>query len=479
MTAKTEFQPNYIDPEALVVYTAFRTVLGFVPIVSQTIDVAEFALATAMGMDFIGRKLTKDEKYILGLGIIMDFGPMSGSALLRVFRRKIISATAVKAAIATGKITTKEQALLKEAEKLIQKGGKATAEQIEAAVNVSKQMPEAHVTIESILNADATGFTHSELQQGYQAYKQRMAKAKETPLSPAEWAQSNNSGRYSDILVQMLGQTFRKGANAGPSVPPVTFNLLEVMRPLGYSEELAKEHLAFTLANNPGAAKKLQRLMADLASTDEAVALLARTQMVQGRFNNVKGVIGEIFALPMMQNILKEKHPDALLFTNLTMRRANGAEKEFADNIIAVRKGNDIEIRLVFEVKSGDKGGAEATQQIFDWIEMRLEDGDQIIIPAGSKYYDAAGQEMTLAKEIRVKYQEPPSVEEAKAGVGMVRGLAKAERQILAAEGTSQLGLNNRDQTYVGIGRMALPVTSEQIDYLGAQLVMALGKGKP
>jgi hypothetical protein len=49
-------------------------------------------------------------------------------------------------------------------------------------------------------------------------------------------------------------------------------------------------------------------------------------------------------------------------------------------------------VLAVFEVKAGFKGGQEATEQIFEWIEGLFTDGSQLILPKGSTFTSASGR---------------------------------------------------------------------------------------
>ncbi|KAJ5101579.1 hypothetical protein NUU61_003801 [Penicillium alfredii] len=496
VTTKTNFKtnvvPNIIDDQTYAMfrtnvvpnitadqtYAMFRGMLSFIPYVPEVLDIAEFALASATGKDFLGRRVTQEGMALLGLNVILDFLPMSLLAVLKVFKRKVTVILKLRKIVKAANVTVEERVILKEAEKLIRRGGKATKEQLEALSNIFKRMPNEYPPIELLLNANESGFLRADLQEGYQAYKARKLKAKEEPLSPEKWAKSNTTGQYSETLEALLGKDFRKTAavRAASTSSERMFNILEIMKPMGYTEEQIAADLNFVLAQKTKLAKRLKPLLAELESTDEVVAFMARNQVSTGRLNNIKGVIGEIFALPMLQKILREDHPNSLLFTEVQMKRAGTNEaKQFADNIIANWKGNDIGLRVVSEVKAGKRGGAEATLQMFEWVENRLTDGDQLIIPTGSKYYNAHGVEFTLAKDIRANYGLRPSADEAKAGVGMVSGLAGAERIIIAAKGTSQLGLKSADQVAVMGKRLDLPLTASQIEYLSGQLIRELG----
>ena len=100
---------------------------------------------------------------MLGLNVVLDFLPMSVPALLKVFGRKVTTVGVLRTAVKSANVTAKERVLLKEAEETVGKGGKATTEQLEAVSAVLKRMPEEFPPMESILNADGSGFLYNEL----------------------------------------------------------------------------------------------------------------------------------------------------------------------------------------------------------------------------------------------------------------------------------------------------------------------------
>jgi hypothetical protein len=139
----------------------------------------------------------------------------------------------------------------------------------------------------------------------------------------------------------------------------------------------------------------------------------------------------------------------------------------FSDNIIAVRNGTDLELRSLFEVKSGYQGGQEATSQIFDWIEDRITDGSQIVIPA---IINPKGEKEVLKTPLIFTYN--PS----KRGTPRVARLLSADRHIITASGVSHLGIDSSKQVAAKATRLELKIgssgiSSAMLDYLVGQVV--------
>ena len=135
----------------------------------------------------------------------------------------------------------------------------------------------------------------------------------------------------------------------------------------------------------------------------------------------------------------------------------------FSDNIVAVQHGTDLQLLKVFEVKSGYIGGREAQGQIFKWIEGRITDGSQIIIPRGARIFAEEGSEVIRKSELRFTYK--PN----KAGVPSVVGLMNADRHLITAGGISHLGIDSPEQVAAHVVRHELSNTSEELDYLVAE----------
>lgn len=118
--------------------------------------------------------------------------------------------------------------------------------------------------------------------------------------------------------------------------------------------------------------------------------------------------------------------------------------KLFADDVIAVVEKGNLRILKLYEVKSGYRGGMEATEQIFDWIEGRLPhaEGSRLLLPDGKFFiYD------------------PGSIDK-----GRVIGLNNAPRCIITAKGASHLGVDSSMQVAARLERVELELTSEQME---------------
>ena len=58
-------------------------------------------------------------------------------------------------------------------------------------------------------------------------------------------------------------------------------------------------------------------------------------------------------------------------------------------------------------MKSGYRGGAEATEQVFEWVERRLTEGSQVILPAGTRITGPGGRVSRMAKDMVFTYGGP------------------------------------------------------------------------
>jgi hypothetical protein len=508
LTMKLPAIRDFTDTEtAHGVYSVIRLYLGFTG-AGLIIDIAEFALAAMIGKDFEGNEVPPEGLVIMGLGVLMGAAPLSRGAIVKTFGRKATTVIELTTTLKEANVTGEERQLVHEAQEAILKGGLPTKAQAQAAADVVNRMHPAHPSFDTLLNAEDTGFANLELQEGYQASKARQidefgssrtqaapnavesvpeggqaSAANSTENAPEKWAQTQaeTNDQYSKALVEAVGPDVQKAAATMKTTASTQkFNILDIMLPKGFTKAAVRKHMKFILAQKDQLARdiKLKRLLKDLKSTDEVVLNEAKTRASSGRLSNVKGTIGEVFALPMQKNILQTSDAKACLFTNVKIKLAtNRGSVAYTDNIIAILDGNDITIKVRFEVKTGPRGGLEATEQFFDWIERQLEEGDQLVIPKGSKYYDASGAEFTVNKEIRAIYGDvAPTQAQINKGVGKVTGMTGSDRVIIAAEGTSQLGLNSAKQTVGKVTRLELPLDSSQLDYLSGQLIQSLGK---
>ncbi|MDH6439436.1 hypothetical protein M2158_007977 [Streptomyces sp. SAI-144] len=271
------------------------------------------------------------------------------------------------------------------------------------------------------------------------------------------------------------------GRGAAPAVfkdPHQPLNLLDIPRPADYTDEVLAAHRN-TAQKSERLWERLGKLLAEPPHPGAASLGLLRRQVSAGRFRILKGNLAEIFSIPIQRAQLAriaKKHPTALLVSGVQVRLMRDGKlsqlKLFSDNIIIVKKGNRVQVLAVFEVKAGFKGGQEATEQIFEWIEGRFTDGSQLVLPKGSTFTSASGRPWTSKRELSFTWK--PS----DADVPTVTGLASAgERHLITARGSSALGVDSGMGVASTVTRHELSQTSAELDYLCGDIL--LGRPAP
>ena len=242
-----------------------------------------------------------------------------------------------------------------------------------------------------LLNATEDGFIVADLQEMYRAY----LKGEKKPLSPREWAAQQKTGLGRTILRGLLGPDYARAARAAS--PGRIINSVEVPRPAAYKDADIDTDLKVLLESRKKLVERLETILPDEFVGLEAAGLLkahiVNEQISQGLLSILKGNIAEIFAGSIKRDALAriaQKHPDAFLVSGLRIDLLEDGKRVgdnllFTDDVIAhFDKQGNLEILALFEIKAGYQGGAEATEQIFDWLEGRLTfgAGSRIIIPA-------------------------------------------------------------------------------------------------
>ena len=216
-------------------------------------------------------------------------------------------------------------------------------------------------------------------------------------------------------------------------------------RPEGFTDELVEAALE-ELAGDPKLFERLGNLVETLTSGDDAARAIARTRINAGHFRILKGNIAEIFSRSKQLAALKKiaaqaNAADAVLISGVRMRLPRAPEALrtpaallFSDNIIGVMRGGKLQVLMVFEVKSGFQGGAEATEQVFKWIERNVEDGAELVLEQGAQLTRADGKVVVLGRSVSFTYNP------GKPRVPQVLGLQNAQRTLITAEGASTWG---------------------------------------
>jgi hypothetical protein len=471
--------PNPEEQALALEQTLLDVVVGFIPIVGDAVDIAELLYGVVTGEDRWGNPLGPGDLALLGIGAVL---PFVGGAAIRRMRRLVqrFAEHADEAAdlaqrIKQANLSAEDVALIQRFEAMIKAGRRPPTELWNQTLAILRRIPGPQPTIDVLLNAERTGFAHAELQAAYQRYAANQTRRKQPVKGPAEWARSVTTGRPRELFVTLLGPDYAKRL-VGVDAPPL--NLLDIPRPVDYADELLAAHRD-TVLKSERLWERLGRLLAEPPDAGAASLGLLRRQVSAGRFRILKGNLSEIFSIPIQRAELariSKTHPGALLVSGVRVRLMRDGKlseiKLFSDNIIIVKKGNRVQVLAVFEVKAGFKGGQEATEQIFEWIEGRFTDGSQLILPRGSTYTSASGRTWTSKNELSFTWK--PS----NADVPTITGLASAgERHLITARGSSALGVDSGMGVASRVTRHELPQTSAELDYLCADIL--LGRPAP
>ncbi|HAU1183778.1 TPA: hypothetical protein JBI17_13705 [Legionella pneumophila] len=446
-------QPIVLSPEL----TAMDMAVRFVPALGDVIDIAEFFKGWYCGRDLYGRKLSSTEIAILGIGALLPFAASgtskSASILQRSFGRRANKTMNLLGRIKKSGINNEDAKLIREAEKRIKKGLPATALQIEELGRIYKKIKGEPPTIDQLLNVDGTGFTHCELQEAYRVY----IKGKTKPANPREWALGKTRNPEAiKLLKGFLGSDYIRRAKYNLRQPKQFINNFEVPRPIDLSENEAIQLLSQFFSQPKKLTERLDDFFPSNFMGIEPKNVLQtyriRTPTIsQGMFNILKGNLAEILSKKIKLKHLDEIRktvPNAKLISGLKIQLMENGKlspaKLFADDVIAVVEKGNLRILKLYEVKSGYRGGMEATEQIFDWIEGRLPhaEGSRLLLPDGKFFiYD------------------PGSIDK-----GRVIGLNNAPRCIITAKGASHLGVDSSMQVAARLERVELELTSEQME---------------
>jgi len=463
-------------PEEELALAAFDTLIGFIPVVGQIIDLSEFIYGLVTSKDRWGRKLDVGDKVVMGVGALLILLPhaVSGAErLVKLFGRRAASTEALIEALRRASLTAEEADLIRAMEDAIRKGGRPTAEMLERFSTIMHRIQGEYPDLELFLNADRTGFIHPQLQEQYQNYLQKL-KDPGKRANPREWAIRQTTGAPRQLLERLLGPDYARGTRRVASER--FFNLKDIPRPLGYTDAKLDEHLKTALRKRSKLVERLNQFLEQRRSTNFITRFLARERVGSGHFRILKGNLGEIFSSAIQLQVLREyliAEPGARLISGVRMRlmteEGNLARSVlFTDNIIALQRGGDLHILGVFEVKAGYEGGQEATSQIFKWIEGHITDGSQLVIPQGAQIINADGIESVVKRELTFTYKPDQR------GVAEVINLQTADRHIIAARGSSHLGIDSAEQVAAKVTRHTLEMSSAELDYLVARILSGL-----
>jgi len=463
--------------EETLAMAAFDVSIGFVPYVGDAVDIAEFVYGIVAGRDRWGRRVTTGDLVIMGIGAALPFvsGALlrNGGRLLRAFGRRADTAVRLAEDLARAGLGPEDVEVIRRAEDIIRSGRQLPADLLQRYAELLARIRGRAVALPDLVNAGGNGFVHVDLQEAYQAYRSRQLRAGQTPASPTEWAIRQTSGRPRQILEGLLGADYARGLRSGPQTRWV--NVVDVPRQAGYTDALVDGHLQ-VLGRQPGrVTDRLQNMLDALREGNPITRFLARRRLNAAHFRILKGNIAEILSMDLQRTVLRRiqaRHPDARIISGVRVRMMEGTTLSraqlFSDNIIAVERNGNLEVLAVFEVKSGYQGGQEATMQIFEWLERRLEQGSELVLPRGARVMGADGAERVLDRPRTFRY-DPTSTDRGRAVL-----LFSAERHIVTAQGASHLGIDSAMRVAPDVQRHALDLTSEQLDFLTTRVFAGL-----
>jgi len=492
----TTFQREPPLSETLAL-AAFDLIIGGLPIVGTAAAVAEFVYGLKTGRDKWGGRLSGLEKTFLGIGALLPFLGVAGGVagkgfrLLKRFGDRIALAEKAIDDLRRAGLSSRDIELIQSVERLIKNRKIPSREAVEEFLRLLNRVRGEYPTVEDILNTERSGFVHIDLQESYGKYLQQH---KVNPATPEEWVRLQRSGQPREILKAVLGPDFAKQAKGAVSRTQYINRILEhAPRPVDYTDELEKADLEFlTVKHRDRLVDRMKDFVAPPGPGDDIGRFLTQRGISRAQGNLLKGNMGEIYSLEYQKSVLVKfqtgvdrdgvrllnragrpvKYPSARLYTKIRVRPIKdgklGKSVLFSDNIVARIRDGNLEIFAVCEVKSGYKGGQEATQQVFEWLEKNFEEGSEIIIPAGATEIAADGTERTLQTKRVFTYtlDDPETGVPAMAGTGRVFGFKNAERHLITAKGVSHLGLNSEFGVGPRVIRHELEVTSERLDYL-------------
>lgn len=326
--------------------------------------------------------------------------------------------------------------------------------------------PARYNTLDEILPDKGGAFVVQDIESAYLTYAQGKA-APQVPAPRSNWV-TLTRGAPRALLLRWLGPNFPTIAGER-----VYLKLSAIARPTSLTDQRLADFLKDVFSNPAKLSLKYRPDTAIGATTDD---------FEFGSFSSLKGPVGELTAAPVRANILattQQSFPNARVYDNvrfvapasepqgnLVPAPASGSSSEFTDGIIGEPIGRNLVVRGVVEVKSGGRGGYEATTQTFKWNERILQPGARVRVPGPN-----GGVEEYV-------YDPTAQLRNADGSVpGRVIFLLSAPRYVIAPDPGLALGADSADQIAGPLSRGAHPATAEEINYLTRLAAEALIAG--
>jgi hypothetical protein len=464
------------SPSVTVAQAAFDTAIGFVPVVGDLVDLAEFIYALGSGVDRWGRRQSTGDLVLLGICALLPLAGVglmrAGPRLLRQFGSRSESALQTITDLQRARLSQEELADLRQAETLIRRGQRLPDALLTSYRNVLDRMRRDFPLAQDFLNPERNGFINAELQRFYQAHRTRILAQGGTPQEPLAWVRATR-GRSRALLEQLLGPDFVARLNLPGSGRMI--NLGDVPRPRGYSEQDLLSHINQLNRDSARITDRLTDFLARRRTGGVIASFMAARRVNVGYLWILKGNIAESFSMSLQRQILaalNATNPRTRIFQGVRIQLMSGnrlsRELLFSDNIMASIIDGNLVLRGIVEVKSGFRGGEQAAEQIFRWIERNITDGSRVVIPQGARILDAAGQERTVTQAMSFVYDPSSSAR------GRVVNLMRTDRHVIIPRDSGYIGIESGMHVAAGVQLHRLPQSSAELDYLAARMMQSL-----
>ena len=299
----------------------------------------------------------------------------------------------------------------------------------------------AYLTVDQLLTPNRKGFNDPEVAADYAKYVASKKAKGAKPEPPEIWIRRTRYGPR-ERLERILGPGYEFSKSPGEDR---RVNVNAVGQPPAYTQARMNWDLALVLADEGKLWSGSARLKAEGVVGGE---------IGQRDWNKLRGNIAEILAESIKSRELAAIQAGDVAagvkgspakIVRAVRARLPGAKGmvEFSDDLIVSERGGNLQVRRLFEVKAGPRGGQEATSQIHKWIEGHLEDGFEITVEIDG---------------VKKTYVYAPEV----SGKGRAVALARAPRVMITAAGAEQLGAGGAKQVAAPTVREALTQTPKK-----------------
>ena len=444
----------------IIILSLVDATIGFIPVIGDLYDLAQYAYAIAYGTDLHGVKVSDAEIAVMGLCVLLPFvssgmvrGAKTGAKAASAFGQK---ADVVEDLAAGMKIGPDETKLLEVASDLTAQGRKLPVKLVGDIVEKVTFPHAKYYVIDELLDASKSNFTHPKLQEKYRAYlanypkkaKKKVDSSGEIKLASTheQWAKKQTQGEASDLLEWLLGKEFRKTPKTISQGKYPYINASDVIRPSSLTNGRLEQFI-HEILEDP---KKLFRKIPSYKVVNGKIS--------KDLFDTIKGNVGEILANDYKNLLLTARRAELGrnidLFENVTIviKKTGTGEftdefLEFTDGIIGgLNKDSDFVIKDLIEIKAGSSVAKKVQKQVFEWVDDKITDGARIRLPDGREFD---------------YFPSDPNVKR-------IIGLANARRHVINPQGKSHLGMGSSQQIAAEVQRLELPADPDEIKFLTA-----------